>query len=55
MGMTDETPGDVMHSVCYPTMPEAGNIWGGVVEKPGEWSSKAWESIILAKLISLNQ
>ena len=55
MGMTDETPDDVMHSVCYPTMPKAGKIWDGVVEKPGEWSSKARESIILAKPISLNQ
>jgi len=37
MGMTDETPDDVMHSVCHPTMPDAGKVWDGVVEKSGEW------------------
>jgi hypothetical protein len=37
MGMVDETPNDVMHSVCNPTLPEAGKVWGGVVEKSGEW------------------
>jgi len=30
-----------MHSVCHPTMPEAGNIWDGVVEKSGEWLDQA--------------
>ncbi len=37
MGMTDETPDDVMHSVCHPTMPDAGKVWDGVVENSGEW------------------
>jgi hypothetical protein len=37
MGMTDETPDDVMHSVCDPELPDAGEVWGGVVEKSGEW------------------
>ena len=37
MGMADETPDDVMHSVCHPTMPDAGNVWDEVVEKTGEW------------------
>ena len=41
MGMTDETPDDVMHSACHPTMPEAGNVWDGVVEKSGEWLDQA--------------
>lgn len=26
MGMEDETPDDVMHSVCHPTMPDAGEV-----------------------------
>ena len=30
-----------VHSVCDPQLPEAGNIWGGVVEKSGEWLDKA--------------
>jgi hypothetical protein len=37
LGMADETPDDVMHSVCYPLLPEPGQVWGGVVEKSGEW------------------
>jgi len=36
LGMADETPGDVMHSVCNPTLPDAGKVWDGVVEKSGE-------------------
>ncbi len=41
MGMADETPDDVMHSVCHPTMPNAGKVWDGVVEKSGEWLEQA--------------
>ena len=32
MGMEDETPDDVLRSVCSPVMPDAGDIWDGVVE-----------------------
>ena len=39
--MADETPDDVMHSVCHPTMPDAGNVWGGVVEDVDEWLEQA--------------
>ena len=39
LGMTDETPDDVMHSVCEPKLPDAGEAWDGVVEKSGEWHS----------------
>jgi hypothetical protein len=39
--MEDETPDDVMHSVCYPELPDAGEVWGGVVEKSGEWLDQA--------------
>ena len=38
MGMADETPNDVMHSVCHPTLPDAGEVWDEVVEQSGEWS-----------------
>jgi hypothetical protein len=33
LGMAD----DVMHSVCDPALPDAGDVWGGIVEKSGEW------------------
>ena len=37
MGMADETPDDVMHSVCNPILPDAAEVWVGIVEKSGEW------------------
>ena len=37
LGMPDEAPNDAMHSICDPELPEAGEIWDGVVEKSGEW------------------
>jgi hypothetical protein len=42
--MADETPDDAMHSVCEPELPDAGDVWDGVVEKSGEW----WESLMEA-------
>jgi hypothetical protein len=36
---------DVMHSVCDPELPEAGEVWGGVVEKSGEWLEQAREAL----------
>jgi len=33
MGMADETPDDVMHSVCNPTLPDAGEVWGGLLRR----------------------
>jgi hypothetical protein len=33
------TDDDVMHSVCDLELPNAGKVWDGVVDKPGEW----WE------------
>jgi hypothetical protein len=41
MGMEGETPDDVMHSVCDPQLPEPRQVWGGVVEKSGEWLDQA--------------
>jgi hypothetical protein len=43
-GMDDETSDDVMHSVCDPELPDAGEIWGGVVENMDQW----WESLVRA-------
>jgi len=44
LGLADETPDDVMHIVCGPELPDAGDVWDGVVEKSGEW----WESLMEA-------
>ena len=41
LGMADETPGDVMQSVCDPGLPDAGEVWGRVVVKSGEWLDQA--------------
>jgi len=45
MGMADEAPDDVMHSVCHPALPEAGRVWDGVVEKSGEWWVELVEAV----------
>jgi hypothetical protein len=37
--MDDEAPDDVMHSVCDPGLPDAGEAWGGAVENVDPW----WE------------
>jgi hypothetical protein len=46
MGIEDETPDDVMHSVCDPELPEAGDVWGDVwgdvVENVDQW----WERLL---------
>jgi hypothetical protein len=31
LGMADELSEDAMHSVCDPELPDAGEVWGGVV------------------------
>jgi hypothetical protein len=41
LGMADETPDDVMHSVCDPQLPDAGEVWDEVVEKSGGWLDEA--------------
>jgi hypothetical protein len=40
--------GDVMHSACDPELSDAGNVWGGDVDRYGEW----WESAVLIVLSS---
>jgi hypothetical protein len=42
LGMTDENQDDAMHSVCDPELPEAGEVWGDVVENVDQW----WESLL---------
>jgi hypothetical protein len=42
LGMEGEVPDGVMHSVCDPELPEAGQVWGGVVENMDQW----WESLV---------
>jgi hypothetical protein len=44
LGMADKTPEDVMRSVCSPGLPEAGEVWDGIVETSGQW----WESLVEA-------
>ncbi|MEP1472170.1 MAG: hypothetical protein ABJK25_14455 [Halieaceae bacterium] len=41
LGMTGETPDDAVHSVCSPELPDAGEVWDGVVAKSGEWLEQA--------------
>ena len=43
--MSDETPDDAMHSVCNPVLPNAGDVWDGVVAKSGEWLEQAREAM----------
>ena len=37
LGMADETPDDVLHSVCGPELPDAGNLRDDVTRKSDEW------------------
>jgi hypothetical protein len=39
--MADEVQDDVMHSVCDPELPDAADVWDGVVAKSGEWLDQA--------------
>jgi hypothetical protein len=42
LGIADEVQEDAMHSVCDPELPDAGDVWGGVVENMDQW----WESLV---------
>jgi len=42
MGMEDETPDDVLHSVCAPGLPGAGDVQGGSVDQADQW----WEELV---------
>jgi len=44
--MSDEIPDDAIHAACYPQIPDATEVWAGVVEKSGQWwqyFSEPWE------------
>ena len=36
LGIADGTPDDVIHGACDPKLPDAVEVWAGVVEKSGE-------------------
>ncbi len=42
LGMDDEAPDDVLHSVCQPELLDAAAGWDGVVEDVDQW----WESLV---------
>ena len=44
LGMEEELPGDTTRSICDPELPDAGKVWGGVVENMDQW----WESLVEA-------
>ncbi len=44
MGMEDETPDDILRSVCNPVMPGAGDVQGGSVDQADQW----WEELVEA-------
>ena len=44
LSMADETPDDVMHTACNPQLPDAGEVWDGVVARSGEWLDQAREA-----------
>ena len=41
LGMAEEVPDDAVHSVCDPELPDAGEVWDGVVGESGEWLDQA--------------
>jgi hypothetical protein len=45
LGMPDESEDDATHSVCDPELPDAGDVWDGVIEKSGEWLEQAREAL----------
>jgi hypothetical protein len=44
LGMEDETPDNVMHSTYDPELPDAGEVWDGVVDQVDQW----WEELVEA-------
>ena len=41
LGMADEVPDDVLHSVCNPSLPDVGNLWHNTIETSKRWWGKA--------------
>ena len=44
LGVQGEESDNAIHTVCNPELPDAEEIWDGVVESSGEW----WESLVEA-------
>jgi len=44
LGMAREVPDDAMHNVCDPELPDAGEVWGGVVDQVDQW----WGELVRA-------
>jgi hypothetical protein len=45
LGVEGEASGDAAHAVCNPELPDAGEVWNGVVAKSGEWLEQARTAI----------
>ena len=45
LGVQEEASGNAIHTVCNPDLPDAGEVWDGVVAKSGEWLDVAREAI----------
>lgn len=45
LGMADETPDDALQTACNPELPDADEVWDGVVAKSGEWLDQAREAM----------
>jgi hypothetical protein len=45
LGVEGEASGDSAHAVCNPELPDAGEVWNGVVAKSGEWLEQARTAI----------
>jgi hypothetical protein len=45
LGVEGESTDDVLHSVCSPKLPNAGEVWDSVVVKSGEWLDQAREAL----------
>ena len=44
-GTADEKPDDVLHSTCNPKLPDAGEVWGGVVDQVDGWREELAEAV----------
>jgi hypothetical protein len=45
LGVQEEASGNAIHTVCNPDLPDAGEVWDGVVAKSGEWLDVAREAM----------
>ena len=41
LGMEEQTPDDAIQAACNPVLPDAGEVWDGVIAKSGEWLDQA--------------